>query len=165
MPNRYVNPQRMGRAQDRGRLVELVVRARFTLADGDVNGSLTPRQQQLRRLLELKEHYAAHQSPVHLELLRIGDVAALEVYLYPQVAAAPPGQQPLTPQEVIQKVVALMGRTGHVPPSRVTLRDGTTFLGVPFGLERSTGAMHVKFAVEGLEPPRVCPVEAIQMIE
>ena len=71
----------------------------------------------------------------------------------------------MTPQEVVQKVVGMMSRTGHVRPSRVTLRDGTTFLGVPFGLELSGGNMHVKFAVDGPEPPRAYSVEAIRAIE
>jgi hypothetical protein len=97
--------------------------------------------------------------------VRLGDIAALELYLYPSLAPVPPGQQPLTAQEGFQKVVGLIGRTGVVPPSRITLQHGTTFLGVPFGVEMSGGRMNVKFAVDGPESSRVYPVEAIRAIE
>ncbi len=100
-----------------------------------------------------------------VQLTRLGDVAALEAYLYPPIATDGLVQQPLAPKEVAQKVVELMGRTGHVRPSRVTLRDGKTFLGVPFGLELSGGHMQVKFAVDGPEPPLAYSVEAIRTIE
>jgi hypothetical protein len=118
-----------------------------------------------QRLLEIQKPYS-DRTPARLRSVRVGDVAALEVYLYPPVTQAPPAQQPLTPQEVFQKVVELMARTGQVPPpSRVTLRDGTTFLGVPFGLELSSGKRLVKFAVGRFEPPRVYSVEEIRAIE
>jgi hypothetical protein len=118
-----------------------------------------------RHLLELHKRYEEVRTPVHLQTLRLGDVAALEVYLYPSVTPPPPGQQPLTPQEVVQKVVGLMGQTGAVAPARVTLQDGTTFLGVPVGVEMSGGRMHVKFAVDGPESSRLYPAEAIRAIE
>jgi hypothetical protein len=104
--------------------------------------------------------------PVHgTTLTRIGDVVTGEYYLYPPIAKVPPGQEPLTPSEVVQKVVGLMSRAGAVRPSHVTLRDGTAFFGVPFGLERGDGHMHVKFTIDGFEPPRVCPVESIRVID
>jgi hypothetical protein len=45
------------------------------------------------------------------------------------------------------------------------LRDGTSFLGLPFGLELNSGKMVVKFAVDGPEPPRVYSAEEIRSIE
>jgi hypothetical protein len=118
-----------------------------------------------RELVERQRRYRDYPDPVHLVLLRLGNLAALEAYLYPPKALEPSSQQPLTPQEVAQKVVELMGRTGQVRPSRVTLRDGTTFLGVPFGLELNGGTLVVKFVVEGPESPRAYPAETIKTIE
>jgi len=117
-----------------------------------------------RHLIDLQRRHEGH-GMVHLQSLRLGDVAALEVDLYPPLAPPTGGQQPLTPQEVVQKVVGLMARTGSLRPSQVTLRDGTSFLGQPFGLELSGREMHVKFVVDGPEPTRVYPVEAIRAIE
>jgi hypothetical protein len=117
-----------------------------------------------RHLIELQRHHDGH-GVVHLQFLRLGDVAALEADLYPPLAPPVAGQQPLSPQEVVQKVVGLMGRTGSMRPSQVTLRDGTSFVGLPFGLELSGREMHVKFVVDGPEPTRVYPVEAIRAIE
>ena len=117
-----------------------------------------------RHVLDLIEQYPG-QLPIRSRWGGLGDVSALESFLYPPIAKTPPDQQPSRPGEVVQKVVGLMSRTGAMRPSHVALRDGTSFLGVPFGLELGGGGMQVKFAVEGLQPPRVCPVEAIQIID
>ena len=117
-----------------------------------------------RHLLELQRRHGG-RTPVRLQSVRLGDVAALEVYLYPSLVPTPAGQQPLTSQEVIQKIVELMGRTGQVKPSRVVLKDGATFVGVPFGIELSGGKTYVKFAVDGPNPPLAYPAEAIRAIE
>jgi len=116
-----------------------------------------------RHLREIVKRYDGNL-PVHKELLRLGDVAALEVYIYQEVEKPPLGQHSLNPQEVVQKVVELMSDTSHVQPAQVALRDGTTFLGIPFALELSGGKVHAKFAIEGFHPPRVCPVEEIRAI-
>jgi hypothetical protein len=100
-----------------------------------------------------------------MQSLRLGDLAALEVYFYPPPFAPAAGQQAMTPQEVIQKVVAMMSRTGIVRSSKITLQDGTSFSSVPFGLERSSNKMLIKFALDGPEPPRIYPAEQIRSIE
>jgi hypothetical protein len=117
-----------------------------------------------RSVFAIRKYVPEHLS-VYREWTPVGEFTAQEFYLYPAIARPLPGQEPLTPGEVVQKVVGLMSRNGAVRPSHVTLRDGTEFFGVPFGIEKGGGNMNVKFTVEGFEPPRVCPVEAIQVID
>lgn len=116
-----------------------------------------------RHLLNLRREYGS--APVRMRLMRLGDIAALEVFLYPPVPRQTAEHPALTPREVIQKVVGLMGRTGSLPPSRVILLDGTSFTGMPFGLELNGKQMNVKFVLEGTASPRSYPVEVIRSIE
>jgi hypothetical protein len=62
---------------------------------------------------------------------QLGDLPIEEAYIYPSIILE------LTQDEVIQKVVELMHRTGPLAPSKVTMRDGSVFQGIPIGLEVS----------------------------
>ena len=61
---------------------------------------------------------------------RLGPLAIEEAYIYPGTTAG----GVMTPNEVLLTVTGLMNRTGPVRPSIVTLADGTSFNGIPSGL-------------------------------
>jgi hypothetical protein len=62
-----------------------------------------------------------------------GNLGNLDVewaYIYEPITAE------LTRDEVIEKVISLMEGAGPIPPSKVSLRDGSVLIGVPIGLQR-----------------------------
>lgn len=69
--------------------------------------------------------------PTRVGAGRLGGVAIREAHIYPPIDRA------LSRREVLQAVTALMDRTGFVPPSAITLRDGSTFLAIPIGVQVS----------------------------
>jgi hypothetical protein len=58
-------------------------------------------------------------------------------YIYERITAA------LKREEVIQRVVSLMERTGPQQPSKLTLADGSVITGVPIGLQSRAGQITV----------------------
>jgi hypothetical protein len=85
-------------------------------------------------------------------------------YLYPERLYAAQEARAMTPQEVAQKVLGLMNRTGTLESSRVTLTNGTTFLGVPVGLELLNNVMNIKFIIDNVHSPQNYPITEIAEI-
>ena len=81
-------------------------------------------------VVAVRDRYPA-RIPTRLGAGRLGGIAIEEAFIYPRVDRA------LTRGEVIQAVTTLMNRTGVIPPSSVTLRDGSTFLAIPVGVHVS----------------------------
>lgn len=67
-------------------------------------------------------------SPIRYNGKRLGNLAIEEAYIYPRIGG------PMTPSEVLQTVLALMNRMGHIQPAVVTLRDGSTIRAIPTGI-------------------------------
>jgi hypothetical protein len=97
---------------------------------------------------------------------RLGDMMIEEAYIYPADLFAMRDPAPLTRDEVLQKLFELMSRgPGSLQPSRVTARDGTSFLGVPFSIQRvSPQTLVVQFVGEG-ESAQAFRVDEISSIE
>lgn len=64
----------------------------------------------------------------------LGNIAIEEAFIYPPMPKLQEGS-PLTPREVVDKSVQLMRDSENTQPSAVTLQDGSSFLGLPIGLE------------------------------
>jgi hypothetical protein len=103
--------------------------------------------------------------PVRFGGRSLGNLSVGEAYIYPPHFFVGPGGNRMTADEVIQHVVRLMNRTGVAQASAVTLRDGTAFRGVPFGLEVWNNQMEVKFVDEATNRPRVVPAADITFIQ
>ncbi len=68
---------------------------------------------------------------------RLGDLLVEWSYIYERISTD------LTREEVIQRVVNLIERTGPQRPSKFTLRDGSVMEGIPIALETSLGGVAV----------------------
>jgi hypothetical protein len=71
----------------------------------------------------------------------------------------------MTHDDVKKTMLDLMSRTGPRPSSVVTLQDGSTFQGIPFGIEVSENLMNAKFIDDSSHLPRVVPVDQIASIQ
>jgi hypothetical protein len=80
-----------------------------------------------RDAIEHRDRQLGSSRPVEV-FGHLGDLAVEWAYIYERISAA------LTREEVIQKVVSLMDRSGPQQPSKVTLRGGTVIQGIPVGL-------------------------------
>jgi len=103
--------------------------------------------------------------PMRLSGNSLGNLSVEETYIYPPHWFVSPGGKQMTTDEVIQHVIQLMNRTGAVQASAVTLRDGTAFRGIPFGLELGNNQMEVKFVDEATNRPRVIPAADIAFVQ
>lgn len=63
----------------------------------------------------------------------LGDTPMHGAYIYP------PSPLRLTPEDAVARMISLVQRQGATRPSLVSLRDGSSFQGVPSGLEISSG--------------------------
>ena len=77
----------------------------------------------------------------------LGNLAIDEAYIYPLSVAS------MTPIEVMRSIVELMNRAGTFQPITVELRDGSSILCYPTGIEMRSGDAYVKYRVHpsGLE--------------
>jgi len=107
-----------------------------------------------------------HPSRLATGSTTIGSVAVEQTIIYPARSFTFTQANPMTPDEIGREVFQLMNRgTGTVQPSRVTLKDGTDFNGVPFSLELGTQrAMVVRFIADGEAAPRVIRLNEIDSI-
>ena len=96
----------------------------------------------------------------------LGSMAVDQTYLYPPHFFTFSQANPMTTEEIGREVVRLMNRgPGILQPSRVALRDGTAFTGVPFSLEiGAQQAMVARFLADGESAPRVVQIDAITSI-
>jgi hypothetical protein len=99
---------------------------------------------------------------------QLGNVTIREAYIYPSYLYTVQQSRPMTSEEVLRELVRLMNRgPGLVPPSKVTLRDGNSFQGVPFSIQSggAPGRMIVQFIAQAEFAPRVLTIDEIASIE
>lgn len=96
----------------------------------------------------------------------LGSMAVEQVYIYPSHVFTFTQANPMTTEEVGREIIRLMNRgPGILQPSRVTLKDGTTFNGVPFSVHfGSQNAVVVSFIAGGEVAPRVVRLDEISSI-
>jgi hypothetical protein len=70
----------------------------------------------------------------------------------------------MTRDEVKRSLFDLLNRGGFVQPSTITLQDGSSFRGVPFGIELSSNLMNAKFIDDASPLPRIVLVDDIASI-
>ncbi len=96
----------------------------------------------------------------------LGSMAIEQVYIYPSHVFTFTQANPMTTEDVGREILRLMNRgPGILQPSRVTLKDGTTFNGVPFSFQYgSQNAVVVSFVADGEVAPRVVRLDEIASI-
>lgn len=96
----------------------------------------------------------------------LGSMAVDQTYIYPPHLFTFTQANPMTTEDVGREIFRLMNRgSGILQPSRVTLKDGTAFNGVPFSLQLgSQKAMVVQFVADGEAAPRVVRLDEIASI-
>jgi hypothetical protein len=93
-----------------------------------------------------------------------GNIHVDAIYVYPPLPQLQPGVISMTHDEVKKTVLDLLNRKGSPQPSTVKLQDGSSFQGVPFGIEVSNDLMNVKFIDDVSHLPRIVPVDQIVSI-
>jgi hypothetical protein len=96
----------------------------------------------------------------------LGSVVAEQTYIYPPQIFTAALANRMTTEDIGREIVRLMNRgPGVLQSSRVTLRDGTAFQGLPFSLQLgSQQAPIVQFIEDGQLAPRVVPLGEIASI-
>ena len=96
----------------------------------------------------------------------LGSMEVEQVYIYPAHFYTFTQPDPMTREDIGREIVRLMDRgPGSLHPSRVTLKNGTAFNGVPFSLQfGSQNALVVQFIADGEATPRVCQMDEIAAI-
>src|SRR5262249_50032606 len=96
----------------------------------------------------------------------LGSMAVEQVYIYPAHFFTFSQANPMTTEDIGREILRLMSRgSGTRQPSRVTLKDGTTFNGVPFSLQLgSQNALVVQFIADGEAAPRVVRLDEIASV-
>jgi hypothetical protein len=95
---------------------------------------------------------------------RLGDESVDEAYIYPFPYVTPVGGLLLSRDEVLQRVLDLISQSGTVSPVTVGLRDGFSFPGVPFSLERTNNQVNVVFVDTSSNSPRTVAVDDVATI-
>jgi len=129
----------------------------ISLTEITLIGATNPATLEVRRLLRKSKS----RDPIHFRGSHLGNIAIEEAYLYPLAVAAATTDTEMAQHEIMETVLEKM--TGHemAQPSRVLLRDGTSFYGFPFGLEISNNVMTAKFLDQQSQMPRVVPLPDI----
>jgi len=98
--------------------------------------------------------------------MTLGSMAVEQIIIYPSRSFTFTQANPMTSEEIGREILRLMNRgPGILQPSRVTLKDGTAFNGVPFSLELGTQrAMVVRFIADGEAAPRAVRLDEIASI-
>lgn len=93
---------------------------------------------------------------------RVGGISIQAGLIYPSV---PRDGVFMTRDEVKKALFDLLNRGNVVQPSTVTLQDGSSFQGVPFGIELSNNLMNAKFIDDASPMPRTVWVDDIASIQ
>ena len=96
----------------------------------------------------------------------LGSMVVDQTYIYPPYFFTFVQPNPMTTEDVGREIVRLMNRgPGTVQLSRVTLKDGTFFNGVPFALQLgSRKAVVAQFIADGESVPRVIQLDEIASV-
>jgi hypothetical protein len=97
---------------------------------------------------------------------KLGSMAIDQAYVYPAHFYTFVDPNPMTTEDISREVVRLMNRgPGILQPSRVTLKDGNSFNGVPFSIQfGSQNTLVVQFVADGEAAPRVYRIDEIAAI-
>lgn len=96
----------------------------------------------------------------------LGSMAVEHVYIYPSLFFTFAQSNPMTTEEIGREILRLMNRgPGIQQPSRVTMKDGSTFNGVPISFHfGNQNAVVVSFVADGEVAPRVVGLAEIASI-
>ncbi len=96
----------------------------------------------------------------------LGPLEVEQAYVYPPHFFTFTQASPMTTEDVGREILRRMNRgPGILQPSRVTLKDGTAFNGVPFSIELGAQrAMVVRLIAEGEAAPRMVRLDEIASI-
>ena len=96
----------------------------------------------------------------------LGSMAIEKVYVYPAHFYTFAQPNPMTTEDLGRQVVRLMNRgPGALQPSRVALKDGTSFDGVPCSLQfGSQNSLVIQFVADGEAALRVYRMDEISAI-
>ncbi len=97
---------------------------------------------------------------------QLGPLLVEQTYIYPKHFFTFTQPNPMTAEDISREILRLMNRgPGILQPSRVSLKDGTSFDGVPFSLQfGSQNALVVQFVADGEAAPRVYRMDEISAI-
>jgi hypothetical protein len=114
-------------------------------------------------VLEIMDH---HPHPYSVSWGALGSLGVEEMHLYPPHFFTFTQANPMTTEEVGREIVRLMNRgPGILQPSHVTLKDGSSFNGVPFSLQLgSQKAVVAQFVADGEAAPRLVRLDEIASI-
>lgn len=89
-----------------------------------------------------------------------------DFYIYPPHLFSLNGEGSMTSDEVSREVLKAMNQgSGFIQPSRVDLKDGTHFFGVPFAIQARTGSpMTFQFLVDREDYPRTIGLDEIAAV-
>ena len=116
-------------------------------------------------ILEVMRRYPG-KTAIRLTETSVGHLDAEQIYVYPAHVFTHYLSEPMTTEEVGQYIFKLMN-LGEIkqPPARVSLKDGTTFNGVPFSFQfGSENSLVVSFIAHGESAPRVVRLDGIASI-
>jgi len=96
----------------------------------------------------------------------LGSMSVEQTFIYPSLYCTSTQAKSMTNEDINREILRLMNRgPGILLPSRVTLKDGTTFNGVPFSFQfGSQNALVVQFVADGEPVPRVLRLDEIATI-
>jgi hypothetical protein len=109
-------------------------------------------------------HQRPSQTGIRFIGPRLGDVYIEDAYIYARPPAPVPGGRAMTTDEVVRKMTDLMNRTGVAQPATVSLRNSTTFQGVPYGMEKNNEVLTLKFIETGSGYVRSIPVSDVASV-
>lgn len=96
----------------------------------------------------------------------LGSMAVEQTYIYPPHIFTITHANQMTTEDIGREILRIMNRgPGILQSSRVTLKDGTAFQGVPFSLQLgSQKALLVQFIENEQLAPRIVPLDEIASI-
>jgi hypothetical protein len=97
----------------------------------------------------------------------LGSMELEQTYIYPPQVFTLAGANPMTREDIGREILRIMNRgPGILEPSRVILKDGAAFNGVPLSLQfGSQKAIEVQFIADGEAAPRVVRLDEIASID
>jgi hypothetical protein len=136
---------------------------KFSVASSEIK-VISPNNPIAKDVLEIMRRHPGRSATGSTTL---GSLAVEQTIIYPAGAFTFSQANPMTGEEIALEIVRLMNRgPGILQPSRITLKDGTAFNGVPFSLEHGTQrAMLVRFSEVGETIPRVIRLDEIASIQ
>lgn len=98
--------------------------------------------------------------PIRFQGERLDKLAIEEAYIFPRAAG------PMTRDQVMQTIVALMNRTGTLQPSNFTLRDGSAIQAIPISIDmKSPGAVYISLRDAGTGVDRMVLADDVANIQ